>query len=422
MTYSLEGSPPIGNLSQHAVANRTWARPHQRRRHTSLRHVGRFCNKTFSAGALHTVRRATQAAILPACIVFLLLCPRSAGAIRPRKPADHRPSFGTIPTCENPGVAQSGIEPGSPWWEASGLTAQLLQSLFRLNSSRVPVLLPKEISSLFKLAWLVATENKSLGNKCETSWFTSSSAYNPLLLLGKWSSAGMQGRAKRDNPRENSLTSGTFPTCENPGATSAGNRIRFALIEVECSTRCITVAPINLLGAIHAVANRTRPASNCPSYSLDPSVEVTRQPELHADLVLLILQFFKNTRDRNKTFYFVVGDCVVTQLGLVLNLVIFSSDLMISAVSLVTKFHICDKTKNSVFYTYPVVDLFHGTGATVAERLDCSPPTKANRVQSPAGLLRIFAFGNRAGRCRWLEGFLGNLPFPPPFHSGAAPY
>ncbi|KAJ8883150.1 hypothetical protein PR048_014990 [Dryococelus australis] len=36
----------------------------------------------------------------------------------------HRPtaSSGMIPTCENP-VTQPGIEPGSPWWEASELTA-----------------------------------------------------------------------------------------------------------------------------------------------------------------------------------------------------------------------------------------------------------------------------------------------------------
>ncbi|KAJ8891827.1 hypothetical protein PR048_004381 [Dryococelus australis] len=42
----------------------------------------------------------------------------------PEKP--HRPvaSSGTIPTCENPGVIRPEIEPGSPWWEASGLTAQ----------------------------------------------------------------------------------------------------------------------------------------------------------------------------------------------------------------------------------------------------------------------------------------------------------
>ncbi|KAJ8878428.1 hypothetical protein PR048_019006 [Dryococelus australis] len=34
---------------------------------------------------------------------------------------------------------------------------------------------------------------------------------------------------------------------------------------------------------------------------------------------------------------------------------------------------------------------------------------------SPAGSLRIFAYGNRAGRCRWSAGFFfGDLPFPPP--------
>ncbi|KAJ8869772.1 hypothetical protein PR048_028780 [Dryococelus australis] len=61
-------------------------------------------------------------------------------------------------------------------------------------------------------------------------------------------------------------------------------------------------------------------------------------------------------------------------------------------------------------------------GATVAERLACSPPTKAIRVQSAAGSLRIFAYGNRGGRCRWSAGFLGVLPFSPPFNSGAALY
>ncbi|KAJ8897432.1 hypothetical protein PR048_002778 [Dryococelus australis] len=60
--------------------------------------------------------------------------------------------------------------------------------------------------------------------------------------------------------------------------------------------------------------------------------------------------------------------------------------------------------------------------ATVSERLACSPPTKTIRVQSPAGSLRIFARGNRVGRCRWSTGFLGCLQLPPPLHSGAGPY
>ncbi|KAJ8867568.1 hypothetical protein PR048_031370 [Dryococelus australis] len=33
-----------------------------------------------------------------------------------------------------------------------------------------------------------------------------------------------------------------------------------------------------------------------------------------------------------------------------------------------------------------------------------------------------FARANRAGRCRWSAGFLGDLPFPPPLHSSAAPH
>ncbi|KAJ8873372.1 hypothetical protein PR048_027008 [Dryococelus australis] len=61
-------------------------------------------------------------------------------------------------------------------------------------------------------------------------------------------------------------------------------------------------------------------------------------------------------------------------------------------------------------------------GATVAERLVCSPSTKVIRVQSTARSPRIFAFGNRAGRSRWSAAFLGDLPFPLPFLSGAAPY
>ncbi|KAJ8890059.1 hypothetical protein PR048_009565 [Dryococelus australis] len=47
--------------------------------------------------------------------------------------------------------------------------------------------------------------------------------------------------------------------------------------------------------------------------------------------------------------------------------------------------------------------------AAVAERLACSHPTKANRAQFPAKSFQIFASGNRAGRCHWSAGFLGDL-------------
>ncbi|KAJ8871717.1 hypothetical protein PR048_028049 [Dryococelus australis] len=54
--------------------------------------------------------------------------------------------------------------------------------------------------------------------------------------------------------------------------------------------------------------------------------------------------------------------------------------------------------------------------------LDYSPPTKATGFDSRWGRPRILACGNRAGRCRWLAGFLGDLPFPPLLQSSAAPY
>ncbi|KAJ8867883.1 hypothetical protein PR048_031688 [Dryococelus australis] len=56
------------------------------------------------------------------------------------------------------------------------------------------------------------------------------------------------------------------------------------------------------------------------------------------------------------------------------------------------------------------------------ERLDCSPPTKANWIQSPAGSLRIFASGSRARRCVGWRVFSEISPPPPTFHSEAAIY
>ncbi|KAJ8890953.1 hypothetical protein PR048_010462 [Dryococelus australis] len=49
----------------------------------------------------------------------------------------------------------------------------------------------------------------------------------------------------------------------------------------------------------------------------------------------------------------------------------------------------------------------------VAERLACSPLTKATRVTPDFRMWES---------CRWSPSFLGDLPFPPPFHSGSAPY
>ncbi|KAJ8877122.1 hypothetical protein PR048_021575 [Dryococelus australis] len=73
---------------------------------------------------------------------------------------------------------------------------------------------------------------------------------------------------------------------------------------------------------------------------------------------------------------------------------------------------------NKVLLKSPVRRL---VGATVDEQLARSPPTKADQVQSPAGLPDFRKWES----CRTMPlvgGFLGDLPFSPPLHSGASPY
>ncbi|KAJ8879886.1 hypothetical protein PR048_020506 [Dryococelus australis] len=62
-----------------------------------------------------------------------------------------------------------------------------------------------------------------------------------------------------------------------------------------------------------------------------------------------------------------------------------------------------------------------GVEGTVAGILALSPPTKANLVQSPAGALDL-QVGIVADDAVGRRVFLGDLPFPPPLHSVAAPY
>ncbi|KAJ8869187.1 hypothetical protein PR048_030757 [Dryococelus australis] len=59
-------------------------------------------------------------------------------------------------------------------------------------------------------------------------------------------------------------------------------------------------------------------------------------------------------------------------------------------------------------------------GATVAERLAHSPPTKTNRDQSPAGATGFYQVGIMPDDARWSAGFLRDLPFPLSLNSGCS--
>ncbi|KAJ8877593.1 hypothetical protein PR048_022048 [Dryococelus australis] len=61
-------------------------------------------------------------------------------------------------------------------------------------------------------------------------------------------------------------------------------------------------------------------------------------------------------------------------------------------------------------------------GASVAERLACSPPTNAKRIQSPARSLPDFRMPESRRTMPLVGGPSRDIPFPPSLHSGAAPY
>ncbi|KAJ8866778.1 hypothetical protein PR048_032639 [Dryococelus australis] len=69
-----------------------------------------------------------------------------------------------------------------------------------------------------------------------------------------------------------------------------------------------------------------------------------------------------------------------------------------------------------------LADNAENAGPPVAERLGCAPPTNAKRVQSPVGSLPDFCKQESCQAMRWSAGFLEDIPYPPPLHSGAVPF
>ncbi|KAJ8872275.1 hypothetical protein PR048_025877 [Dryococelus australis] len=138
-------------------------------------------------------------------------------------------SSGTILTCENP-VTRPGIEPGSPWWEASVLIAQPpvipgAISAFdvqkrRSNKDDTVMCIKCTIASTHKAVnWCVAYDYNFTEWKVHEEVWT---ALNNVALradegeaMRVRNSAGMRGWVERDNPektRRPAASSGKIPT------------------------------------------------------------------------------------------------------------------------------------------------------------------------------------------------------------------
>ncbi|KAJ8871023.1 hypothetical protein PR048_027326 [Dryococelus australis] len=150
----------------------------------------------------------------------------------------HQPaaSSSAIPTCENPGVARPGTEPGSPWWEAISLTAQTprasqqhLAPVRCKNGTsfwnedglgvlrRTAIIVPGK-AQLNGLSGGTRRHTRKKKTKKPTSEEGFSDKRKPRVSE-VWSSAGMKGRVKRgitEKTRRPTASSGTIPTSEDP--------------------------------------------------------------------------------------------------------------------------------------------------------------------------------------------------------------
>ncbi|KAJ8898117.1 hypothetical protein PR048_003477 [Dryococelus australis] len=81
--------------------------------------------------------------------------------------------------------------------------------------------------------------------------------------------------------------------------------------------------------------------------------------------------------------------------------------------------YLCAETK--LIYLVPLKVLL-AFGAAVAERLDCSPPTMANRFRSPVGPLPDFRKWESCRTMPLVGGFSRGFPVSPPLYSGAVPF
>ncbi|KAJ8869798.1 hypothetical protein PR048_028806 [Dryococelus australis] len=363
----------------------------------------------------------------------------------PEKP--HRTtSFGTISTCENP-VTRSGIEPGSPWWEASALTVQQLwpqlacQSTLVVDGFSRSTAVVSDIDDVRRrqhsgtaagmrneLEEKRPAKQRPLPTSVPLSW--KSTTVSQRIMWVPDTGAGKKGRGKREIPektRRPTASSGAIPICENP-VTRPGIEPGSPWWEAS-----VLIAQPPLQHAQWPATPSLAPRAPCPTWRYDPGTScgalccvATGVNTFAVDNTDCRRRCGRARRSHGPR----CSDPVHTSQYSRRN------QLRMEAI---------DRRKPALARraVLPLQGAHRGT-SKAAEAIrtrgavkaitprtppgargvpwDYSPPKEANHFDSRRGRSRIFARGNRAGRCRWSADFLGYLQFPSPLHSGAAPY
>ncbi|KAJ8883501.1 hypothetical protein PR048_015345 [Dryococelus australis] len=194
-----------------------------------------------------------------------------------------------------------------------------------------------------------------------------------------WSSAGMQGRGKRGYPektRQPATSSGTIPTCGNPGATLPGIEPGYPRSERTESTQRTEYT------------GRTERIERTGHTERTDNTEITGRTECYQALI-------------SKRRYNMLVSC---------------------AAGTANGRHTRNQQDCGMSFSNHFLESnLQDEGPSVVQWLDYSPSAKANRVRFPEWPLSYFRIWE-SGWTISLAGFLGDLPFPPPLHSDGFPY
>ncbi|KAJ8896132.1 hypothetical protein PR048_001475 [Dryococelus australis] len=299
-------------------------------------------------------------------------------------------SSGTIRICENPGVARLGIEPGSPWWKASRLTAQPPQppnTDEKLQGSLLYVAVPIRVSHLDKLlpppglsAASYAFESPTVSSPdhvapstilipprlyvvvIDINWSPPCSVGGVLSMAyyaHRWWSPAMMVVAYQDG----GMNIGEGSGCEGISGMLGTERKR------------LMVVLVNVVDVINTVARRgTRSKTPLRRHAEHPEAPFETYP-----YIPLPPAYRARPPSRRQ-----------------------------ASQSPVLSMHLYS---HCAFFRHA-----GGGGVVLAERLACSPPTKVNRARSPAGPLSDFRTWETCRTMPLAGGFpLGSTVSPLPF-------
>ncbi|KAJ8877658.1 hypothetical protein PR048_022113 [Dryococelus australis] len=216
----------------------------------------------------------------------------------PEKTCRPSASSGKIPTCKNP-VTRPGIEPVSPRWEASRLTAQPFLPRGSSVRTRVPVAVWRLrstvdlcSSSRWYCAGTICRKVSPSVRSLQSGWIADPLASEERMEQQRNAMTGETG-----NPRENPPTSGIvrhYSHMRNSGSGPAGNlagSLRWEASSLTTEPPRPPLLCINTTNTSHSVADASLlPASGGVNFQFPPSTEVlcpvgkiigSRAPDLH---------------------------------------------------------------------------------------------------------------------------------------------